>query len=96
MSRVGTGEEGNLIAATEDGDAYASVGVTTEIEDDILAYDIPTEAAVASYVQKTAITPDDIVKYGEVNKDVNNASNEKVVSEKAAVDLITINTLEEE
>lgn len=94
MNKVAESDVGRIIVAAKDGDSETSVRIATDsITDDILAYDAVTEKAVENYVTQVALTLDKVVKADDISDDT---SDDKVLSEKAIVKLLSLNTLEDE
>lgn len=94
MAKVETGKANELLVATADGNAQVSgvkVGgaVMAEAPD---AATVATEAAVQTYVTGYAVAKTSVVANGSMAATVAAASDEKVTSEKAVVDMMTWKT----
>lgn len=94
MSKVGTGHEDEVIVADANGDAAASgkkVGGATfnTTPNDVT---IATEKGVTTYVEGYAVAKTNVVASGSMATIVAAASDEKVTSEKAIVDMMTWKT----
>lgn len=94
MTKVGTGHEDEVIIADANGDAAASgkkVGGATfnATPNDVT---IATEKGVTNYVEGYAVAKTNVVASGAMATTVAAASDEKVTSEKAIVDMMTWKT----
>lgn len=93
MDKVGEGHKGEVLIIDEYGNAKAS---GYRLGTEVLGYDpkvLATEAAVFTYVGNTFVKLKDIVKEGELAKTVPDASDEKIVSEKAFVSALSFKRL---
>ena len=94
MTKVGSGHEDEVIIADANGDAAASgkkVGGATfnATPNDVT---IATEKGVTNYVEGYAVAKTNVVASGDMATTVSAASDEKVTSEKAIVDMMTWKT----
>ena len=95
MQLLSPDDANKVITAGSDGDSVAGPYITNVIEDHN-STDIVTENSVTEYVEKMAITEDDIATSKTMAKTLEEASDEKVISEKALYDTLQLNVLKDQ
>ena len=96
MDTVSAMDVGKIITASSYGNARASLRITDTIEDGGTDNYAVTESAVADYVKETTVPKEDIITSEETVTDVASASDTGVISEKAVLQALSFNTLEDE
>lgn len=96
MNRLSKDNAGDTILASASGDSAAGLTITEEINPANEEDRIPTTEAIDEYLQRVVITEDDIVTSGNVSNTLDDASDEKVISEKALYEQVQLNVLKDD
>ena len=92
MSFVDPSDNGKIIVASSDGDSSASVYITNTISSTDSSTDVVTEKAVETFVEDNTLSKSSI----STTVNTENASDERIISEKALIDSLSFNTLNSE